>query len=375
MQCLLLAWSGAAILLVARLPVETPLLAFFAEAWKKPIFVSLGQANPLPRLAAVYLGLPAFLFGLPTVLMGLSFPVLQRAVHDDVAGSGRKVGLLQASNIAGCLAGSLLAGLLLLSWCGTTGTFRIVLAAGLVFAAVGIWHYPRDRVLGGLAVFLIGLQLGFPGQDDLWSRLHGSRSGEALVGEDATGVAALTPSKAGWRLWINGMSFSSLPYGGLHTLLGAIPAVLHPAPRDVAIVGLGSGDTAWAVGCRGSITERITVFEICGPNLRLLGRVGEQAGAPETLLRFLGDPRVSHVVADGRNSLQNGDQRYDVIEIDALWPTNAYSGNLYSYEFFALCAKRLKPGGLMCSWCPTPRVRATFRSSPGGTMKTSEVLP
>ena len=36
----------------------------------------------------------------------------------------------------------------------------------------------------------------------------------------------------------------------------------------------------------------------------------------------------------------------------------AYSGNLYSVEFFQQCARRLKPGGILCTWAPTPRVYA-----------------
>ena len=33
-QCLLLAWSAGAILLIARLPPDTPVLAYFDEAWR-----------------------------------------------------------------------------------------------------------------------------------------------------------------------------------------------------------------------------------------------------------------------------------------------------------------------------------------------------
>ena len=29
-------------------------------------------------------------------------------------------------------------------------------------------------------------------------------------------------------------------------------------------------------------------------------------------------------------------------------------------EFFELCARRLKPGGVVCTWAPTPRIAATF---------------
>ena len=360
-QCLLIAWSGCAILLIARLPPGTPVLAYFDEAWRTTRFVRLGRDTDLGRLAATYLGLPAILFGVPTVLMGLSFPVLQRAVQDDARTSGRKVGLLQAANIAGCIAGSLLVGLLLLDWIGTAGSFRLLAGVGVLFSGLGIRFYGARSAFLPLAVALVALVFGLPDGDRLWARLHGSAREAILVDEDATGVAALTPAGDTWEVWINGRSFSRLPFGGMHTVLGAIPAIVHPAPRQVAIIGLGSGDTAWAVGCRGSATERVTVFEISGPNLGLLERLREQGAAPPTLASFLADPRVRHVVADGRNSLENARERFDVIEIDALWPSNAYSGNLYSVEFFELCSRRLAPGGLMCSWCPTERVRHSFR--------------
>ena len=55
-----------------------------------------------------------------------------------------------------------------------------------------------------------------------------------------------------------------------------------------------------------------------------------------------------------------GEQRYDIIEADALRPKSAYAGNLYSEEYFTLLRDRLKPGGLAATWVPTPRVRAAF---------------
>jgi predicted membrane-bound spermidine synthase len=362
-QSLIAASSALAIVLLSRLPSDAPVLAYFREAWGTALFVRLGRDTDLAKLAAVYLGLPAILFGLPTLLMGVSFPVLQRAVQDDPATSGRKVGLLQAANIAGCLAGSLAVGLLWLQWLGSAGSFRALTVLALVFPVLGLRHYGWRSPFPALLAALLALLLALPGRELLWARLHGSTAQEALVAEDATGLAALTPRGEGWRVWINGRSFSTIPFGGMHTILGAIPAVVHPRPRSVAIIGLGSGDTASAVGCRGALTERIRVFEICGPNLELLRRARGLGRAPADLARFLDDPRVVHAVADGRNSLQNAEERYDVVEIDALWPANAYSGNLYSVEFFRLCSRRLADGGLMCSWCPTERVRNSFRQA------------
>jgi hypothetical protein len=78
------------------------------------------------------------------------------------------------------------------------------------------------------------------------------------------------------------------------------------------------------------------------------------------LRRFLNDPRLDVRFADGRHALYSTPTLYDTIEMDALRPTHAMAGNLYSLEFFQAAAQRLKPGGLMCSWAPTPRVHATF---------------
>jgi spermidine synthase len=72
---------------------------------------------------------------------------------------------------------------------------------------------------------------------------------------------------------------------------------------------------------------------------------------------------VVHVVADGRNAIDRGSRLYDVIEMDALFPGSAGAGNLYSVDFFARCARKLRPQGLMCAWGPTLRVEASFRAA------------
>jgi SAM-dependent methyltransferase len=231
---------------------------------------------------------------------------------------------------------------------------------GAGFAVLGARAGARRRFLV-LGSTLVLLAIALPSQRALWMRLHGTSNEETLVEEDATGVAAIIPKvERIWRIWAGGRSHSSLPFGGIHTTLGAAPAVIHPAPRDVAIVGLGSGDTAASAGLRRDIEQHITVFEIFEPELRLLGRLRQRPDHPPRLARFLDDPRYRIRMADGRHALEREDTLYDVIEADPLWPTSPYAGNLYSVEFFRLCARRLKPGGIVCAWAPTRRVRASF---------------
>jgi predicted membrane-bound spermidine synthase len=362
-QCLLLALSGLALCVLVALPPDTPGFRWYVELWSTRRSFNFGGAWSWPAVLRLYLALPLLLFGAPTALMGFSFMALQSAVQDDVRSSGRKVGLLQAANLVGCVAGSLAFGLVALHHLGTMGALRLLLLAGIAFALLGLRRAEGRRAFVVAAVGLAVLAAALPGSRALWLRLHGLHDPRVLIGEDATGVAALSPlddAEAGWRVWVSGRHHSRLPFGGVHTALGAIPALLHPAPAEAAVIGLGSGDTAWAAGCRREATRRVTVFEICAPQVDLLRQLARSPEPPAKLPRFLADPRLQVVVADGRNALEQGAARFDVIEMDALFPTSPYSGNLYSVEFYSLCARRLRPGGLMCTWAPTGRVRASF---------------
>lgn len=359
-QCVLLALAVLPILAVVALPPDARRFDWFVAYWAGYAFFPLGHDSDRTNIVRLYVQLPFALFFLPTLLMGLSFPILQRAVHDDPATSGRKVGFLQAANIAGCTAGSLLVGLVALQWLGTPTTLRLLVALGLVFALVGFRLYGRVFLAAGLV--LVALAAALPGPDRLWRRLHGQPASVPLTffEEDATSVVALTPDEGGFRLSVNGKGNSWVPYGSGHTLLGATPATVHPAPVDVAVVGLGSGDTAWASAWRRE-TRSLTVFEISAPQPRILWRLVGFVDMRDTR-RLLEDPRLRIRIEDGRKALESDETLYDLIETDATWPETSGSGNLYSVEFFAAARRRLKPGGILCTWAPTPRVGVTFRA-------------
>jgi spermidine synthase len=361
-QLLLLVAAGAGLALVAALPAGTPVYSGLVDYWRDDGFFHLGADWNSGTLLRLYALLPLLLFGLPTLLMGLSFGALQRAVQDDPESSGRKVGLLQAANILGCTAGSLLTGLLLLERVGTAGTVRLlVVLGGLAFLLIRV-RYARGVRETALRAAALGLVLvALPSNEALWRRVHGIEASlpNTFIGEDASAVSAMFPGEAGrFRVTVNGLPHSWLPYEGIHTLLGALPALIHPAPKDVAVIGLGSGETAWAVACRPE-TERVQVWEIAASQPRLLRQVSA-LDRYDSLRDLLSDGRMSILAADGRRALAREERRYDVIEVDALYLTSGGSGNLYSVEFFELCRSRLKPGGLVCSQKPGRRVGLTF---------------
>lgn len=349
--------------LLVWLPADWPGLSWLVSYGKSSYgvqiqpFVSV-EAFGGWEFLAVYIGIPLVLFGPSTFLMGYGFPVLQRATQADPVTSGRRVGILQAANIAGCTLGSLVTGLFLIDAIGTPGVFRVlgVGAAGIALLGLLALH---DKRFGALAALLLVLAVAFPGRERLWFRLHGDPPpAESLVEEDAAGVTALVPAPDGYKMFINGRHNSWLPYGWLHTYVGAIPALAHPAPEQVAIIGLGSGDTAWAAGCRPE-TRRVVVFEIASSSARLLARVAPRPGM-ERVRNFLADRRYTIVKDDGRRRLRADGRRYDVIVADAIDYDTSMSNNIYSIEYYRLVRDCLKPGGLVCVVAKTPRIRAAL---------------
>ncbi len=357
-QGLMLAATLLAHTLLVSLPPKGSGLEWMVRYGAKTTgFINMGTLSA-GEFAYMYVLMPLVLFGPATFCMGFGFPILQRAIQGDPAAAGRKVGLLQAANIAGCALGSLVTGLVLLDALGTAGVFRFLGALGFVVAALGARRL-RSRRLGLIAAALLGAVFVFPDNKSLWLRLHGDpERADSFFEEDAASVVGFTPrGGAAYSLWTNGRSISWIPFGSIHTVMGAVPALVHPDPRDVAIIGLGSGDTAWAAGLR-SETTNITVFEIATSQPRLLERMRAKKRM-DRLDSFLSDARVRVVKDDGRRRLSADGLRYDIIEADALYPDSGLAGNLYSVEFFALASRALKPGGIMLTWAPTGRAQTS----------------
>ena len=98
----------------------------------------------------MYFGLPALLILPPTLLMGFTFPVLQRIVQTDFSRLGRRIGLLMVANIAGSVVGTILTGWLALDLLGTAGTLKAIAVVSTVFAltATLLMRNVRTRLAG-----------------------------------------------------------------------------------------------------------------------------------------------------------------------------------------------------------------------------------
>jgi len=345
---------------VNRVPVLDPLWEYLAAY--EPL-VRLNLKSPLYLI--VHGAIPVALILPPTMLMGASFASLQRAVQRDLAELGRRVGWLQTANITGSMAGALATGLLFLDVLGSAGTLRLLAIVSTLFIVL------FARTISGPAMQFVGASLtavavlavaATPTSRTFWARMHGTPAANVTVAEDASGLALLKPRRNNTQIVLhaNGIGQSFLPFGGTHTALGTLAAFIHPNPEMIAIIGLGTGDTVFGSAGRAE-TQRVDSIEIIEPELTVLRGYSDRTRFPALDL-VLSDPRIVHHFTDGRAFLRRSSNRYDIIEADALRPTSAYSGNLYSIEYFAQLRDRLRPGGYAVTWVPTPRVLDTFAS-------------
>jgi len=326
--------------------------------------------GPHPNFLSLYILVPIVLVAPPTLLMGLSFPFLQRSVQQHPDWIGRRVGWLQAANIFGSTVGAICVGGILLGTLGSMGTLRLLVAVGGIFlilyamlAARADLKKSRTAQIFALAVVALVIW-SIPSRGALWGALHGAPSGEVIHAEDGSGLSVLKHERRAsgpmTLVYTNGLGQSWIPYTDdqIHSLLGIVPAMLHESPLDVAVIGLGSGDTLYSLAGREE-TREIVCMEIVSAELETL-RMLHRRRPYAALERLFADPRIRFVFRDGRTHLNTNSKKYDIIEADALRPTSAFAGNLYSVEYFELLKSRLKPGGFAVTWGPTRRVVQSF---------------
>lgn len=295
-------------------------------------------------------------FLLPSLLMGISFPVLLKlgvpsAHGEDAHGEvrGRLIGLFYGVNVVGAIVGSLAGGFLLLPWLGTRAAI-VVLAAGFVGTglALALTHPRRGRVVAwagaGVAAF-VGVALALPDPLAVATRRRvGADAVEIFRHEGAQTAASVHVTGTQRTLRVGGLhqANDSPEMVRLHRQIGLLPMALHPAPRSVLVIGLGGGVTAGAVSQHADTSVQIVELS---DSVRLAA-----AHFSHVTHDVLTRPNVRVRVDDGRNFLLLSGERFDVITADIIQPIHAGAGTLYSREYFELVRRALKPGGLTLQW-------------------------
>jgi len=298
-----------------------------------------------------------------TLLWGASFPLAIAAVSP-VRGRNRDLGQLvgevYAANTIGAIAGALAFSTVLIPWVGTQTSQRLLIAGSLLAGLIGL--APMLRPLGrglavGAACSIIALGLGWSVPQIPWLMIgYGHHmttqtdNGHLLYfAEGMNSSMAVSELPGGQHYFhVSGkVEASTEPFDmRLQRMLGHLPALIHPQPRSVLIVGFGAGVTAGSFVPYPEI-QKITICEI------------EKEIPPATSRYFnrenndvLHDPRTRIFFDDARHFVLTSQDKYDIITSDPIHPWVKGTSTLYSKEYFEMCKRHLNPGGIVTQWVP-----------------------
>ena len=131
-----------------------------------------------------------------------------------------------------------------------------------------------------------------------------------------------------------------------HEMITHVPMAVHPAPRDILVIGAGDGGVLReltrydGVGHIDLVEIDRQVVEACKQYL------------PQTACRF-DDPRVSLHFEDGLKYVRRMENRYDIIIVDSTDPFGPGEG-LFTMEFYGNCFKALREDGILVNQHESP---------------------
>ena len=374
---LAIAWSAAVIFLALPNWPINPSLA--PSAW-------YALQMDLARCALAIL--PA------ACLWGASFPFALAALATPNQDTSRLVGRVSAANTVGSIFGAVVCSLLLIPLFGTRDTQRILIAlSGL--SAIVLFVSQRgvaktsaqaSRAPGrfGLliapivAILLIVTVPALPGLLVAYGRYAVTwidRTTILYVGEGMNSSVAVTKVSASGatQFHVSGkVEASSLPQDmRLQRMLAHLPALVHPNPKSVLVVGFGAGVTAGSFLPYPSL-ERLVICEL----EPLIPQIVSTWFTVENN-DVLHDKRTQVYFDDARSFVLTTDEQFDVITSDPINPWVKGAATLYTREYFEAVKRHLKPGGVVTQWVPLyestldavrSELATFFAVFPGGTI-------
>lgn len=334
-----------------------------------PVFVNLGAniggppgsifyANySLWQWVSIRFGRSLLVMLLPTLLMGMTFPIASKLYTRSTAGVGTAIGNIYSANTVGGVFGSFAAGFALIPWIGVYHSVMLVAAIntaiGLALLLAEPAMKPGSRFKTAVAsavCFITTLAvLLSSGQIIFASPIEQQYPYQILYYKEGIGstVKVYQDIFADKTISIDGFPVAGTiqRHEDAQRSLGNLPLLLSRVSRPrVNLVGFGAGGASWAATLYApSVIDCVELVPSVVQTAKFF---------PEVNHGVMDNPAFNLILDDGRNYLLVTDKKYDVITVDATSPKSAGSGNLYTREFYESCRSRLDDNGLVVQWLP-----------------------
>jgi spermidine synthase len=346
----LLGWQGGLEVLIGLSAVlAIPVLNHTTPVVERLMGATVDQLLPWKWMGMRFLTTLSVIL-VPTLLIGATFPLATKIYARNLRRVGTALGNVYAMNTIGGVAGSVVAGFVLIPIIGMqkgiilVSAVNVVVGVVLVLADPAVVRRTRVAMVVGLGLVFAGVGTFYLRTDALVLTSYTERieAAEVLSYEEGIGATVkVFANEYGERLIsINGFPFAGEPLGlqDAQKPLGHLPLLLTEAenPR-VNLVGFGAWGASWSV-------MQYDVAEVdC---VELVPAVINAAGwFPSVNHGVVDMPGYNVILEDGRNYAAITDKSYDVISIDATSPKMAGNGALYALDFYQLLRERLAGGG------------------------------
>lgn len=285
-------------------------------------------------------------FLVPSILMGLSFPLGIMMVKSDPLKFGKHIGSLLSVNTLGGIIGSLGVGLFLLPVIGMQNSLLFLTNLSVIVGSIAImlskkqFSFFTRLGLCAVASVLWFLTWNFRSvqlPDDFLGRY--GRLVE--VKEGLSSFLSVVKHDKEFSLEIDGM-WQGQKSKDYQIMAAHIPMLLHPVPKKILVIGVGTGQTA----------QRFLMYDInqldCADIERELPAIIRQYFDG----KWLDDPRVRYFVEDGRMVVSHLKLNYDIVSIEAGQTFRASAAALYTTDFYRKVKQGLNSDGLACQFVP-----------------------
>ncbi len=317
-----------------------------------------------------------FMLLIPTLALGLTFPLVTHLYASRLEELGRRLGEAYAANTVGAILGSFLGGFVLIPTIGLERSIEVAavlnLLGGLLLISSNlvdsIAQKRREIILAAtvLAVLVLkpswNLALMTSGVGVAYHTL-GVRLNPVFYRDGVSSTISVGLNNGTLPyLAVNGKTDASIGGAdqGPQILLGLLPVILHPEPKEIAVIGFGSGQT------NAAILSFSTVQKLLCAELEPAVLEAKKYFSP-FCEGGLEDPRLHLIEDDGRSFILGSPIKFDLIISQPSNPWLAGIGNLYTKEFYEGCRQQLRPKGMMGQWVHTyaasdADVRMIFRT-------------
>lgn len=308
-----------------------------------------------------------FAFGLmfvPTFGFGLLFPLANHIYSFRLQAVSKAIGNVYSINTLGGVLGTILTPFVFIPLFGIRLSIYLIYAVLILFGVFVLAKYRKQNPVLILAVVLVVLIVGktifVPQIEKGESGVHNLARLEINVPEDRiklldykegefSTISVVEDTESGARtIYLDGFSTATVSrsFSGSAYMqaMGFVPMVLHPEPKNVLVIGFGTGNTL-------GIASLFSNANVHGVEI------------DKNVLKFskwfsdwnhdvLKRPNTKMFIQDGRAFLRWSKTRYDVIVMEPMSPLQAGVVNLYSKEFYELALNHLKEDGILVQWLP-----------------------